>query len=161
MNRKPNPITIKDSKVLISAAGVTPVKNDMSVIREAVLSPASNRLHATPDRQALALYMVALVRTMANSIGCQVKLQARRDWNGPHFIVDASTLAGAPLVNDQGKDESGKVWNDQAFLTSALRWAEGLAPLAVDQEIGMVRLDDRSHRHFFKVLIQDHNYLPE
>lgn len=153
MSKISDPITIKDAKVRILSTGVTPVKDHLKVVAVAVANPTSNRLHATPDRQAIALYMVAMVATMAKAAWCSPVLADRREWSGPSFIVDASSMVGAPLVGDDGKDSIGKLWNDQAFIVSALRWSAGVAGIH-PLNIGMVRLDDCPNRHHFKVMLQ-------
>jgi hypothetical protein len=134
------PITVRGAKVLIKGNGVTPEPADRLAVKAIVDAPKSNRAHNTPDRQALAMFIVAMFR-LATGEWCAPKLEARRVYAGPSFIVDASTMVGARPGDD--------TWNDQSFVVSALKTGAGLADVS-HLNIGMVRIDG----HKFKVCPQ-------
>jgi hypothetical protein len=134
------PITVRGAKVLIKSNGVTPEPVDRLAVKAAVLAPKSNRAHNTPDRQALAMFIVAMFR-LATGAWSDRSLQARSEYDGPSFVVDASTMVGARPGDD--------TWNDQAFLVSALKTGAGLADVS-HLNIGLVRIDG----HKFKVCPQ-------
>lgn len=115
-------LTIKGARVLITGRGVTPTKADRDAVHAAVEAPASNAVKGSPDRQALAMYLLALVALVANG-GAELAPRsnaAKKGWGGPHFIVDTRTMEGRPEVVTAD-------WNSQAFLKSAVKWGAGIA----------------------------------
>jgi hypothetical protein len=141
-------ITIKSARVAITSDGVNVIVADRDAVHNAVRECKSNRLHATPDRQALAMFVVAMFRIMANYELATPSLQGRREWAGPAFIVDAGTMEGAT------PGLPAHEWNDQAFLVSALKWCAGVAGVH-HLNIGLVRLPDMPSRHYFRVVPQE------
>jgi len=133
-------ITIKGAKVLIESNGITVTTADRKVVKAVVDAPTSNRAHNTPDRQALAMFIVAMFR-VATGAWSEPTKGARRAYDGPSFFVDVATMVGA-----RPGDED---WNDQAFLVSAMKLGAGLAGVS-HLNIGLLR--DDGHR--FKVCPQ-------
>jgi hypothetical protein len=129
-------ITIKSAKVLITGKGVEVKMPDRDAVHAAILNPSSNNLKATADKQALAMWVVAMFR-IATETGFFAPriLSERRSWWGPMFTVDISTVdaAPAPVLNQFGRIEIPK-WNDQSYLASACRWGahiSGIDPSCV------------------------------
>ena len=134
-------LTIKGAKVAITAKGVAPIMGDRDAVHAAVLAPASNRTKGDADRQALAMFLIALFRTVAGTV-CEPTLAGRREWvakGGAHFVVDAGTML-PDMVGDEG-------WNDQAFLFSAIKWGAGIGGINPLQ-VGMVRITKGDHKFY-------------
>ena len=114
-------LTIKGARVLITSRGVDPTRFHRDAVHAAVNAPASNAVKGTPDRQALAMYLIALIALIAKEGGLAPRSKAAKvKWEGPHFVVNASTMEGAPSPAPEG-------WNSQSYLKSAIKWAAGIA----------------------------------
>lgn len=115
-------LTIKGARLLITGRGVTPTKAHRDAVHAAVEAPASNAVKGSADRQALAMYLLALIAAVAEGgAGLAPRsVAAKKVWDGPHFVVDARTMVGAPTPAAAG-------WNSQAFLKSAVKWGAGIA----------------------------------
>lgn len=134
-------LTIKGAKVAVTAKGVVPIMGDRDAVHAAVLAPGSNRTKGDADRQALAMFTIALFRTVAGAV-CEPTLGARRQWvaqGKPHFVVDAGTML-PEMVGDEA-------WNDQAFLFSAIKWGAGIGGLNPLQ-VGLLRVEKNTHRFY-------------
>ena len=138
-------LTIKGARVLITSRGVEPTKAHRDAVHAAVQAPVCNAVKGTADRQALAMYLLALIALIAEGraeLAPRGKA-AKVKWEGPHFVVNAATMEGAP-------SPAPVDWNSQSYLKSAIKWAAGIA--GVDHlQVGFCKKDP----HTYGVYLQE------